>query len=64
MYLGYVPGVVSLQVTRDGIPQLVMVPFRCVLVLLRCTYYFVFFHLLGVFRGLFCDHRLEIRKMS
>ena len=30
-----------LQVTRDGLPQLVIVSFPCVLVLLlRCTYYY------------------------
>ena len=27
MYHGYVPGVVSLQVMRDGVPKLVIVPF-------------------------------------
>ena len=27
MYHGYVPGVISLQVIRDGIPQLAIVPF-------------------------------------
>ena len=33
MYHGYVPGNISLQVMRDGIPQLVVEPFPCVLVL-------------------------------
>ena len=31
----------SLQVIRDGVPQLSLVPFPCVLVLLRCIYVFV-----------------------
>ena len=36
---GYVPGIVSLQVIRDGAPRLVLiVPFPRVPVLLRCTY--------------------------
>ena len=35
-------GILPLQVVRDGTPQLVIVPFPCVLVL-RCTYYFVCF---------------------
>ena len=38
MYHGYVPGIISLQAVRDGVPQLVIVPFPCVLVL-RCTYF-------------------------
>ena len=43
MYHGYVPRVISLQVIRDGIPQLFIVPLRLriVLVLLRWAYYFI-----------------------
>ena len=41
-YRGYVPGSVSLQVIRDGIQQLVIVVSFTRLLVLRCTYHFVF----------------------
>ena len=41
-YRGYVPGSVSLQVIRNGIQQLVIVVSFTRLLVLRCTYHFVF----------------------
>ena len=67
IYHGYVPGIVWMQVIRDDIPQVVSAfcinkicmdlnghkptPFPCVLVM-QCTYCFVFFHRCAVF---FCS---------
>ena len=54
-YRGYVPGSVSLQVIRNGIQQLVIVVSFTRLLVLRCTYHFVFFHRDDIY-GLYYDH--------
>ena len=63
-YHRYVPGIIWLQVIRDGTPQLVIAPFPCILVL-RCTYYFVFFFPIEtLFCSLCSDHGVDSREMS
>ena len=65
MFHGYVPGVIWMHVTRDGIPQVAIVP-----PLLRTgTAVHVLFRLLSSIEGfsyysLCSDHGLNFRNMS
>ena len=65
MYHGYVPGIIWLQVVRDGIPQLVgtfplstgtAVHVLCCIFLLPSIETLLF--------SLFCDHWLDFREMN
>ena len=61
MYHGRVPGVISLQVIRDGIPQLASTfPLRTGTAV-RVLFCFLAYETL--FRSLFCGRGLGFRKM-